>query len=225
MTLDGKIASHTGQSKWITGEVARRKVHRLRAQSGAVMVGVKTLLADDARLDARLAGVSLPRQPLRIVVDSRLSTPSAAAAVRLARQSPAETPLLIATTEAAGTERAIALDGEGVEVLRLPATSVGRVDLCALMRALAERKVISVLVEGGGELHAALLAAGLAQRALFFVAPKLLGGREAPTPVEGVGADSPADAIPLAGLQARRYGRDIALEGRIVALEGGSERL
>jgi diaminohydroxyphosphoribosylaminopyrimidine deaminase/5-amino-6-(5-phosphoribosylamino)uracil reductase len=215
MTLDGKIASHTGESKWITGEAARHHVHRLRAQSGAVMVGVNTLLADDAQLNARLSGVALPRQPLRIVVDSRLRTPPTAAAVELARRSPAEMPLLIATTERADADRAAALCDRGAEVLRLPATPAGQVDLHALMAALAARKIISVLSEGGGELNAALLHAGLAQKALFFIAPKLLGGREALTPIEGEGAATPAEAIPLAGLQVRRYGQDIALVGRI----------
>jgi diaminohydroxyphosphoribosylaminopyrimidine deaminase / 5-amino-6-(5-phosphoribosylamino)uracil reductase len=215
MTLDGKIASQSGQSKWITGETARRRVHELRARSGAVMVGINTLLADDARLDARLPGVVLPRQPLRVVVDSHLRTPPISAAVQLARQLPAELPLLIATTDSASAERITALAGDGVEVLCLPADVDSRVDLRVLLRELAARKVISVLCEGGGELHAGLLKAGMAHRALFFVAPKLLGGRNAPTPLAGEGADSPAMAVPLTEFKAVCYGDDIALEGRI----------
>jgi len=217
MTLDGKIASHTGASRWITGEAARTHVHRLRAQSGAVMVGVNTLLADDARLDARLPGTVLPRQPLRIIVDSGLRTPCTAAAVRLARQSPGEAPLLIATTEGADAGRAAALSEQGVEILRLPCGPDERVDLAALMRSLAARGIISVLAEGGGELNASLLKAGLAHRVLFFVAPTLLGGRTAPTPVEGDGLSSPGVAIRVDELKARRYGQDFALSGRIRA--------
>ncbi|HLV80327.1 MAG TPA: bifunctional diaminohydroxyphosphoribosylaminopyrimidine deaminase/5-amino-6-(5-phosphoribosylamino)uracil reductase RibD, partial [Chthonomonadaceae bacterium] len=109
MTLDGKIATRTGEAHWITGEAARRYVHRLRGQSGAVLVGIGTLLADDPQLTARLPGRRLVRQPLRIVVDSRLRTPPEAQAVRLAAVSPDETPLLIATTENAPLERVRAL--------------------------------------------------------------------------------------------------------------------
>ncbi len=213
MTLDGKIATRTGDSQWITGPRARRYVHRLRAQSGAVMVGIGTLLADDPQLTARLTGVALPRQPLRIVVDSHLRTPPACAAVRLAS---AQTPLLIATLETADPIRERTLQQEGVEILRLPADTGGRVDLPALMQELARRKIISVLVEGGGELHAALLHARLAHKALFFIAPKLIGGKDAPTPLEGVGLDLMSEAIALRSLSVRHFGPDIMLEGRIV---------
>jgi diaminohydroxyphosphoribosylaminopyrimidine deaminase/5-amino-6-(5-phosphoribosylamino)uracil reductase len=219
MTLDGKIASHTGESKWITGEESRRQVHELRARSGAVMVGINTLLADDAKLDARLPGVELPRQPLRVVVDSRLRTPPTAAAVQLARRFPAERPLLIAATEAADRDRMAALTGDGVEVLLLPGDAGNRVELRALMRELGARQIISVLCEGGGELNAGLLRAGMAHRALFFIAPKLLGGRNAPTPLEGEGADSPTAALPLADMEVVPYGPDFALMGKILNKE------
>jgi diaminohydroxyphosphoribosylaminopyrimidine deaminase/5-amino-6-(5-phosphoribosylamino)uracil reductase len=214
MTLDGKIATRAGDSRWITGPVARRHVHRLRAQSGAVMVGIDTLLADDAQLTARLDPPS-PRQPLRVVVDSHLRTPPTASAVRLALQSPADMPLVIATTESAAPERERALLSEGVAIWRLPPTAAGRVDLEALCRCLAQRQIISVLVEGGGELNAALLAARLVRKALFFVAPKLVGGRTAPTPVGGEGAQTMAEAIGLERLHVRRFGEDLALEGYI----------
>ncbi len=216
MTLDGKIATASGDSKWITGPAARRYVHRLRAQSGAVMVGIGTLLADDARLTARLPRVTLPRQPLRIIVDSRLRTPPDSEAVRLTTESPAQQPLLIATTsEMSGEkrERAAALERAGAELACLPPTPDGRVDLACLYAQLAQREIISVLVEGGGELHAALLAAHLAQKALFFIAPKILGGREAPTPVEGRGRSRMADADTLDGLHVRRFRQDLAVEG------------
>jgi diaminohydroxyphosphoribosylaminopyrimidine deaminase/5-amino-6-(5-phosphoribosylamino)uracil reductase len=218
MTLDGKIATRTGDSRWITGPEARRYVHRLRAQSGAVMIGIGTLLADNARMTARLPGVTLPRQPLRIIVDSHLRTPLHSQAVRLASEA-AETPLLIATTfdgHGDKQERAAALERCGVEVLRLPATSEGRVDLACLCKHLAERQVISVLAEGGGELHAALLAANLAHKALFFLAPKIVGGRDAPTPIEGVGWPLMAQAYPLEGVRVRRFHQDLAIEGNLL---------
>jgi diaminohydroxyphosphoribosylaminopyrimidine deaminase/5-amino-6-(5-phosphoribosylamino)uracil reductase len=213
MTLDGKIATRTGDSQWITGPRARRFVHLQRARSGAVLVGIGTLLADNAQLTARLPGITLPRQPLRVVVDSRLRTPPDSAAVRLATP---ETPLLIATGASVDSERMRALLREGVEILPLPADATGRVDLTALMQELARRQIISVWAEGGGELHAALLQAHLAHKALFFIAPKLLGGKSAPTPLEGVGADFMAQAVPLDSLLVHRFGPDLALEGRIM---------
>jgi diaminohydroxyphosphoribosylaminopyrimidine deaminase/5-amino-6-(5-phosphoribosylamino)uracil reductase len=213
MTLDGKIATRTGDSQWITGPRARRYVHLQRARSGAVLVGIGTLLADDAQLTARMPGVRLPRQPLRIVVDSRLRTPPESAAARIATP---EAPLLIATCAPLASDRAQLLRREGIEILPLPADSSGRVDLPTLLQELARRQIISVWVEGGGEMHAALLQARLAHKALFFVAPKLLGGREAPTPLEGLGPSRMAQAVSLGALSVRRFGPDLALEGRIL---------
>jgi diaminohydroxyphosphoribosylaminopyrimidine deaminase/5-amino-6-(5-phosphoribosylamino)uracil reductase len=212
MTLDGKIATRTGDSKWITAPAARRYVHRLRAQSGAVLVGIETLLADNALLNARLRPAP-PRQPLRIVVDSRLRTPPDAAAVRLAAADPGANPLLIATTEQADAEKERRLQQEGVEIVRFPADREGHVDLTALCAHLAKREVISILAEGGGRLHAALLHAQLAQKVLFFVAPKLIGGRDAPTPVEGQGLAVMAAALPVETLRTRRLGPDLLLSG------------
>jgi len=217
MTLDGKIATRTGDSRWITGPKARRFVHLQRARSGAVLVGIGTLLADDAQLTARLPGVTLPRQPLRIVVDSRLRTPPDCAAVRLATP---EAPLLIATQESVDSARARALIQEGVEILSLPADITGRVDLSALIQELAKRQIISIWVEGGGELHASLLAAGLAHKAFFFIAPKLLGGKNAPTPLEGIGPGLMDEAVPLDSLAVHRFGADIAIEGHIANSRG-----
>ena len=227
MTLDGKIATHTGSSQWITGATARRHAHQLRAQAGAVMVGIGTLLADDALLTARLPNVALPRQPARIIVDSRLRTPPDCRAVRAIQPDTGArgensaiahvpAPLLIATTEQADSERAEILRNTGAEVLRLPATPGGRVDVTALMQVLASRQISSVLVEGGGELNAALLADGLAHKMLCFVAPKLVGGRDAPTPIEGEGIALMADAISLNKLTIRRFGADVALQAYII---------
>lgn len=228
MTLDGKIATRTGDSQWITGPKARRYVHELRAQSGAVMAGIGTLLQDDARLDARLPGAELPRQPLRVVVDSWLRIPADCAAVQLARETPQTRPLLIVTTECAPWEPERALQGPGVEMVRLPATSEGRVDLSALLRELARRQIISVLVEGGGTLHAALLAAGLAHQVLFIIAPLLVGGRDALTPVEGIGAPRLSEAVGLGTLHVRRFGQDLAIraqiEARLQTREQGREK-
>ena len=212
MTLDGKIAANSGHSQWITSAPARQYAHQLRAQSGAVMVGIGTLLADNPSLTSRLEPPP-PRQPLRIILDSLLRTPPDSNAVQIARERPQESPLLIATSEQADSERENALQGPGVEIVRLPVVSEGRVDLKALIQFLAKRQIISVLVDGGGELHAALLEAGLAQKALFFIAPKIAGGRNAPTPIEGKGIVRMSDAIALDRLRVRRFDPDIAVEG------------
>lgn len=222
MSLDGKIATRTGSSQWITACRAREYVHRLRAQSGAVMVGIGTLLADDAQLTARLPNGpegKAPRQPLRIIVDSQLRTPPDCRAVRALRSVP-ETegitaPLLIAATMEADTVQENILRTAGAEVVRLPADSAGHVDLKALLTLLAKRRIISVLVEGGGTLNASLLENGLADKALFFIAPKFVGGQDAPTPIEGTGVAQMADAVPLSDLRIRRFGPDIAIEGHI----------
>ena len=213
MTLDGKIATATGDSQWITSEASRRYVHLLRAQSGAVLTGIGTALADDPQLTARLPGIELPRQPLRIIVDSHLRTPPTSKAAEIARANPDFAPLLIAATESASAEREAALTCPGVEVLRLPADASGRVDLISLREALTKRRIISILTESGGELNAALIAAGLPQKALFFIAPKLLGGRDAPTPLEGAGFARMAQAKPLTSLRSRRFQGDVLLEG------------
>ena len=209
MTLDGKIATRTGHSQWVTSQKARDFAHGLRARSGAVMVGVNTLLADNPALTARLSPAS-PRQPLRIIVDSRLRTPPESQAVVL---SNLQTPLLIATSLNANPENETLLKRSGVEVLRLPETSEGRVSLPALMNELVAREVISVLVDGGGELHAALLKEGIANKILFFIAPKIIGGTSSPTAVGGEGVSSMSDAYQVEGLKTKRFGPDILMEG------------
>jgi diaminohydroxyphosphoribosylaminopyrimidine deaminase/5-amino-6-(5-phosphoribosylamino)uracil reductase len=210
-TLDGKIATATGQSHWITGAKARRHVHQLRARSGAVMTGIGTVLADDPLLTARLSPAA-PRQPLRIILDSTLRTPPESRAVASAS---ADAPLLIVTTDGAPGAREAALVRHGVEVLRVP-PSDGRVDIRTALAVLAERGVISVLVEGGGTVNASLLKAGVVNSVLFFVAPKLFGGHDAPTAIEGAGVSVVSDAIPLCNVRIRRFAPDIAIEAEVV---------
>jgi diaminohydroxyphosphoribosylaminopyrimidine deaminase/5-amino-6-(5-phosphoribosylamino)uracil reductase len=209
-TLDGKIATRTGKSQWISGPRSRAHVHRLRAKSGAVMVGIGTVLADNPMLTARTKPGS-PRQPLRVIVDSRLRTPvdSNAVSITSARQ-----PLLIATTHDAEHSAERKLNRDGLEILRLPALE-GRVNLKVLMAELAGRQIISVLAEGGGELNGSLLASGLANHLLLFVSPLVFGGRTAPTFVEGEGVDDVGDAIRLTDIRVKRFGADIAIDGQV----------
>jgi diaminohydroxyphosphoribosylaminopyrimidine deaminase/5-amino-6-(5-phosphoribosylamino)uracil reductase len=209
MSLDGKIATYTGDSKWITGERARREAHRLRAEYGCVLVGVHTVLKDDPLLTARLRGVK--NQPLRVVLDSRLRTSPDARIVKHA-----DAPTLIFCTEPMPSHAAL-LQANHVEIVALPPDADGRVPVWRVVEHLAQRGIIGILVEGGGEVIASFLEAGLADRVAFFYAPLLIGGREAPTPVEGEGAAQIADAIKLAQLRCRRLGPDWLLEGEIIS--------
>jgi diaminohydroxyphosphoribosylaminopyrimidine deaminase/5-amino-6-(5-phosphoribosylamino)uracil reductase len=194
MSLDGKIATRTGESRWITGEESRRHAHRLRHQHDAILVGIKTVIADDPELTARLDGEDA-RQPLRIVLDSQLRIRQSARVVG------ANT--LIATTRQGHVGLA--------EVLQLPAGREGRVDLPALLDELGKRNILSVLVEGGGEVHAALFAANLVDKIHAYVAPKLIGGRDAPGPLGGMGIERLDDAVGLKDFDITRLGDDMLI--------------
>lgn len=209
MTLDGKIAARTGDSRWVTGPAARAFVHRLRAQVDAVMVGVGTVLADDPALTARpeeFGGEPAARQPLRVVVDSRGRTPLEA------RVLDGSAPTLIATTALADPERLAAFQARGAEVLVLP-TVDGRVDLVALLGELGRRQVAWALVEGGGRLLGSLFGRGLIDKVLAFVAPKLIGGGDAPGPIGGTGRPRMAEAVRLADVEIERLGEDLLVSG------------
>ena len=178
MSLDGKIATAAGESKWITGERARAAAHRLRARHDAVMVGVGTVLADDPELTVRK---SRGRTPLRVVVDSRARTPPRARLLTADERAP-----VIAVTRQAPRARVRRLERAGAEVW-VVGSQRGKVELKGLMRRLGTEGVQSVLVEGGGTLGAGALAAGLVDRVYFFISPRIIGGARALTPVEARG--------------------------------------
>ena len=207
MSLDGKIATRTGDSKWITGDKARWHVHKMRARVDAVMVGIGTALADDPRLTARdERGNPLARQPLRVVVDSRGRLPETA---RLFSE-PGET--LIAVGSAVGPSQAGNHRG-GVEVRGFPLRG-GHIDLQSLMEFLAkERDIASIMVEGGGALLGALFDLGLVDKVAAFAAPTVIGGANAPSPVGGAGAEMMADALELERVRWKRLGRDMLITG------------
>jgi diaminohydroxyphosphoribosylaminopyrimidine deaminase/5-amino-6-(5-phosphoribosylamino)uracil reductase len=213
MTLDGKIATRTGKSQWITGPAARERVHRLRDACDAILVGVGTVLADDPELTARLPEGG-GRNPLRIVADSAARTPLTAKLVR-----DGKAPTLIAATEAAPAEKVKALQAAGAEVLILPNGPTG-IDLRALWRTLGERKLTSVLVEGGAAVNAAALAANVVDKVCAFVAPKVFGGAAAPGPVGGMGADEVAEAAALEDMDAEQVDGDILITAYLAAREG-----
>lgn len=209
MTLDGKIAAVGGDSRWITGERARAWSHRhLRHRADAIVVGVGTVLADDPSLTTRLPGGN-GQDPLRVILDSRLKTPRTAQVARAGT-------LFIAAMGKAESERIAALQETGAEVMELPEVLDGYIDLDTIARLLAERGIYNILLEGGGELASAFWQAKLVDKAVFFIAPKVIGGREAKSPVEGAGLSrSMADAVTLGRLTVRRFGQDIALEGEV----------
>ena len=211
VTLDGKIATRGGDSRWITGEAARREVHRLRDRVDAVLVGAGTARADDPLLTARLPG-GRGRDPVRVVLDSRLELPSS---LKLFRPTSAA-PTLVATASTRARRF-----GPGVEILRCRGVG-GRVDLADLLARLGRRGITHLLVEGGGQVHAALLAAGLVDRLMLFVAPRLLGGG-----LDWLSGEGPlrvADALRLEDLRVRRVGEDLLLTGRPAARDAGRAR-
>ncbi len=206
MSLDGKIATRTGDSKWITGERARWYVHRLRAESDAVMVGVNTVLTDDPQLTSRTEkATARRRQPLRVVVDSRGRTPPGA---RLLSE-PGRTLIAVGHASEEAGQR---LGEAGAEVAAVSAEG-GSVDLGALLSLLGRREITSLLVEGGGTLLGSLFDQGLVDKVVAFVAPAVIGGREAPSPVEGDGVATMGEALRLERVRWRRFGRDIAIIG------------
>jgi diaminohydroxyphosphoribosylaminopyrimidine deaminase/5-amino-6-(5-phosphoribosylamino)uracil reductase len=207
-TLDGKIADVHGASKWITGEAARREAHRLRSECDAIVVGIGTVLADDPALTVRL-DPPWPREPLRVVLDSTARTPASARLIHAATPGRA----LIVVGADAPELRVRALAAAGAQIVRCPGVD-GRVSLTELMATLFAWDVRGVLVEGGAEVAAAFLDAGLVDRAALFFAPLLLGGATAPSVVGGPGRDLKR-AVTLRGLEMRRVGDDFLVEADV----------
>lgn len=194
MTLDGKIATRTGASKWITGEAARNHVHQLRGRYAGILAGIGTVLADDPMLNCRIDGA---HQPLRIILDSHLRIPMGSRLVRSAK----EYPLLIVCNESTrdreeGANRIQKLEEAGAKVWTLPEKN-GHPDLNVLMQRLGEEKIDSVLIEGGGTVNEAALKAHIVHHVYAYIAPKIFGGEDAKTPVEGSGIRLPQECANL----------------------------
>lgn len=212
LSLDGRIATRTGQSKWVTGPEARAKVQQLRAQHDAVAVGIGTALSDDPRLtvrDATLLGSA--KAPARVVFDTRLRTPLGSRLVETARV----VPTWICCGSDASEDEERALVAAGCEVLRLPMTAEGRVDVASALATLGRMGIVSVLFEGGAELAGSLLAARLADELHAFVAPKLLGPRGRPGAVDWAGPDTPSEAPQIVHPRWEVCGQDAYVHGRI----------
>ncbi|MDQ6418286.1 bifunctional diaminohydroxyphosphoribosylaminopyrimidine deaminase/5-amino-6-(5-phosphoribosylamino)uracil reductase RibD [Paenibacillus sp. LHD-117] len=204
-TLDGRVASRTGHSQWVTGAVAREQVHLLRHQHQGIMVGIGTVLADDPLLTTRTAVTGL--HPVRIVVDSKLAIPLDA---RVVVDSTAKT--IVLTTEGANREKQSQLEAAGVEVIPCGAGHV--VDLKEGMKQLAKREISSVLLEGGGKLNGAMLEAELIHKIILYMAPKIIGGGdEAPQSFSFPGREHMSDAIVLDRMRVEMAGTDIRITG------------
>lgn len=200
MTLDGKIATRTGDSRWISNERSRAWLHRFRDSFQAILVGSGTLLRDDPILRGTRS------RPVRIILDSRARTPLTCKVVRTAR----EQPTLLAVSSKAPAKKLRQLRRAGVEIIQLE-----ELDLRLVFEALAREGYQKILVEGGGEVHASVLEAGLADEVCIFVGPKIVGGKSAKTPVEGSGIERMAEARLLQGLRVERSGSDVLIRGKV----------
>ena len=212
ISLDGKIATRSGDSKWITGEEARKYVHSLRYTSDAIMTGINTVLIDNPRLTTRCGanGGTARKQPLRVIVDGKGRTPLTARVF----SEPGKT--LVALGKHAGREEKAAFAKVGAEVLEVPSAE-GRVDLEKLLKALGEWGITSVLVEGGEILLGSLFDLGLVDKVIAFIAPIIIGGSEAKTAVGGNGVDRVADSFRLERVSVQRLGEDVVVSGYVAA--------
>jgi diaminohydroxyphosphoribosylaminopyrimidine deaminase/5-amino-6-(5-phosphoribosylamino)uracil reductase len=210
-TLDGRIATRTGDARWVTGPEARGRVHALRHALDAVMVGVGTVLADDPELTTRLAdgpGVDATR----IILDTRLRMPDTA---RMLQQASAAATWVVCGPGAAPDIRKRLVD-QGALILEADIVD-GRIDLAALMRVLGARGLTSVLIEGGAQLAAAALKAGIVDKALFFYAPKILGGDDGVPMCSGPGPEKMRQSLPLHRMEVERVGADVLVSGYLHA--------
>lgn len=206
MTLDGRIATRTGHSQWISNEASRAEAHRLRGRMDAVLVGVGTVLADDPLLTARPLGA---RVATRVVLDSRGRTPPDS---RLCR-STSEAPLLIATTNQSPESWRDAMRQCGAEILLTGTSSESRVPPLELLHHLGQRRMTNLLVEGGGEVLGSFFDAGLIDECYIFVAPCLAGGENSPGPLGGLGLERISER--LTDVQIRTIGDDVLIRGRV----------
>jgi len=205
-TLDGKIATREGDSKWISGETSRRFVHRMRDQVDGVVVGIGTVLEDDPQLTAR---IKKGKDPYRVILDSQLRIPEKA---KVIGNSPWKT--VVATTELGNRRKIKRLEKKGVRVLIIPSKK-GRVDLRTFLSKLADMEMMSLLVEGGSQVNGSFLDEGLIDKILFFLSPKLMGDREALGIFGGSGKATLKETIPLNDLSVRRVREDILIEGYV----------
>jgi diaminohydroxyphosphoribosylaminopyrimidine deaminase / 5-amino-6-(5-phosphoribosylamino)uracil reductase len=209
MTLDGKIAACSGDSKWITGEDARKYVHELRNIYDAILVGIGTVLKDDPQLNTRLDGDD-KRDPLRIIIDGNLDIPTDSNIVKTAKQQKT----LIFCADSADLTKRLQLESLGFKIIDLNCTPE-LIPLDEVIARLGQMGICSLLVEGGGEINAYLLEHCLIDKVYWFVAPKIIGGRLAPSPIGGRGIEHMSDAIALTSVELNRFTDDMLITGYI----------
>lgn len=207
VSLDGKIATRTGESKWITGDASRVKVHELRNELSGIMAGINTVLKDDPSLTCNIKGA---RNPIRIIVDSNLKIPLDSKILKTAKTFKT----IIATTNKSDLNKKSLIEELGGEVLIVKSLD-NKVDLNTLMIKLGKLKIDSVLLEGGGELNYSALKAGVVDKVMIFIAPKIIGGRDSKTSIEGEGIGILNECYKITNLKTKSLGEDILLTGYI----------
>lgn len=207
MTLDGKIATATGQSKWITNETSRAYGYKLRDIYDGIMVGINTVIEDNPMLTARVDG---GKNPIRIVVDSSLKIDINANVVQ---DKSAKT--IIATTDKADKDKFLKLQAQDVDVIVVDKDENDKVDIEKLLDILGQQNICSILVEGGATLSGSFVAKKLVDKVYFFIAPKIIGGKEAKTPVAGTGILNLQEALTLKDIQIEKLEEDILIIGRV----------
>lgn len=207
MTLDGKIATATGQSKWITNETSRAYGYKLRDIYDGIMVGINTVIEDNPMLTARVDG---GKNPIRIVVDSSLKIDINANVVQ---DKSAKT--IIATTDKADKDKILKLQAQDVDVIVVDKDENDKVDIEKLLDILGQQNICSILVEGGATLSGSFVAKKLVDKVYFFIAPKIIGGKEAKTPVSGTGILNLQEALALKDIQIEKLEEDILIIGRV----------
>jgi diaminohydroxyphosphoribosylaminopyrimidine deaminase/5-amino-6-(5-phosphoribosylamino)uracil reductase len=213
MTLDGKIATSIGDSKWISNEKSRAYVHELRHMVTGIMVGIGTVLKDDPELTTRREG-KISLNPIRIIIDSKAKIPLEAKVL----QCDEKTKTIIATTKLAEDTKIEAIKQKGAEVIVTPSKN-NRVDLNYLMRVLGDMGIDSILLEGGSTLNYSALEEGIVDKVITFISPKIFGGTSGKTPVGGEGIENVKDSILLTDTEVIRFNEDIMIEGYIKKVE------
>lgn len=210
VTLDGKIATVSGQSKWITGEESRQKVHEIRNRVMAIMVGVDTVISDNPLLTTRLKEKS--RSPKAVILDSKLRVPVESEIFKTL----SEREIIIACTEKFDKDKAETLKSMGINIVVCPKNKEEKVDLKYLMRELGKMGIDSVLIEGGAELNFSAFEARIVNKVIYFIAPKIIGGKNAKTSVGGCGIESLSNSIKLKDMHVENVGEDIVIEAYVV---------
>jgi len=208
-TLDGRIATKTGNSKWISNEESRKFVHQLRHASDAIMIGIGTINVDNPMLTTRLEGMS-GKDPKRIILDSRLSISEDATVLNL--KSASET--IVVSGQDVSADKLLRIKDKGAKVIQLPLKD-GRIDLNLLMSELGKLRITSILIEGGGTVIASALKAKIVDKVMFCYAPKILGGDDGVPICKGAGPDLMSESIRVKNIEVRRFGDDVMIEGYI----------